>query len=69
MKIIKKKSESYHYEPEKFCCKKMKKAYRHSIIFNYDTRKLAYRTDEDNGYNLINYCPFCGERIEYESNY
>ena len=70
MKIVKKEYKNYSYELDKFCCKRMKKEYKkdQSLTLDWETHKLYYvnynSSHELHEYVEIDYCPFCGEKIE-----
>jgi len=66
MKIITKESKSTYYAPDKFCCKKMKKAFNLSLKLDQESSKIyfySYDGGNDTRYNYIDYCPFCGQKI------
>jgi len=67
MKVEKIKDISYYYGIGKPCCKKMKKYLNNEYVMEMDLNG-----DINIGYSYkdcakIEYCPFCGEKIEYES--
>ena len=55
----------------KFCCKKFKEHCKKFTGWNYDHGKFSIVeqiTYEKNSVVLIDFCPFCGEEIQYENN-
>ena len=63
MKIIKKESKYFYYKPDKYCCKKMKKWLDVNEALIMKGNKI-YITSSLYDEISINYCPFCGEKIE-----
>jgi len=50
----------YHPKIKKYCCKDMKRMIKHSWELRDDG---VWMEDSNTGYEPINYCPFCGEKI------
>jgi len=46
---------------DKYCCRDMKRMLKHSWELNNDGILFD---DRFTGYEPINYCPFCGEKID-----
>jgi hypothetical protein len=64
MKIEKVRTDSYNYEVTKFCCKKMKKHLgKIDMVIWLDNNEILIG-NKWREYIKIDYCPFCGEKIE-----
>ncbi len=67
MKVIKTVNEEIVWRIDEYCCEKMEHAKTDELIlindgqvkFNHPSRS-AYLKDGD----FVDYCPFCGEKIE-----
>ena len=51
------------YEPE-WCCEEFELWVLNCSYFHLEKRKVILRLESSNVKTLINYCPFCGEKIE-----
>jgi len=52
-----------------FCCEKFKKFCKKFTVWSYDQGKFTIVdqiTYENHSVQPIDFCPFCGEKIEYE---
>ena len=52
-----------------FCCEKFKNYCKKFTVWNYDQGKFAIVdqiTYDNHSVQSIDFCPFCGEKIEYE---
>jgi hypothetical protein len=52
-----------------FCCEKFKNYCKKFTVWNYDQGKFAIVdqiTYDSHSVQSIDFCPFCGEKIEYE---
>lgn len=66
MKIKKIEEKSYYYGTEEYCCKRMKKYLGRDMIIWISNGKVYIGNSYKDNTN-ISHCPFCGEKIEYES--
>jgi len=67
MKIIKKEHITHTMELGEFCCDEMREAYPLTVNFISHQERMTIRDETTSGTNYlytINFCPFCGEKIE-----
>lgn len=67
MKVEQVIKEQYEWKATDYCCKKMEKSLRYHDYINLTLNGELLIGDYARDNAIIDYCPFCGKKINYES--